>query len=92
MWGNSEAMDCLSSKITCPLGSTVLDTRECAVGIMRRRLILLKNNCIYVIKPLPLYGWNEASPQHVQLSMYRSELTDSLAVIYHIASTSVSLQ
>ena len=69
MWGNSEAMDCLSSKITCPLESTVLDTRECAVGIMRRRLILLENNCIYVIKPLPLYGWNEASPQHVHVPL-----------------------
>ena len=25
MWGNAEAMDCLSSKTTCPLESTVLE-------------------------------------------------------------------
>ena len=28
--------------------------------------------------------------RRLSMSMYRSELTDSLAVIYHIASTSVS--
>ena len=30
--------------------------------------------------------------RRLSMSMYRSELTDSLAVIYHIASTIVSLQ
>ena len=58
MWGNAEAMDCLSSKITCPLESTVLEgwNNEKAPHSVGKQ-------------PLPLYGWNEASPQHVHVPL-----------------------
>ena len=63
-------MDCLSySKSTCPQDSTVSSTRESAVGTMRKSPILLENNCIYVNCPLPPYGWNKASPQHVNVQL-----------------------
>ena len=57
-----------------------------AVWTMRRRPILLENNCIHVNCLLPPYGWNETSLQHANVPFRVSSDSTTVTVFKKIGT------